>query len=87
MHDQKRAAAELKEVKEMTPPPTRELRQEPEIPVATEGELYEAVEAFDSLLGLKERECPLCGQPILPDAQVCPVCGTSLANVPAGPRP
>jgi len=87
MHDQKRAAAELKEVKEMTSPPTPVLRQEPEIPVATEGELHEAVEAFDSLLGLKERECPLCGQPILPDAQVCPVCGTSLANVPASPRP
>lgn len=87
MRDLKRAAAELKEVKEQTPPPTREPRRAPETPLATEDELHEALEAFESLLDLKERECPLCGQRVLPGAQVCPVCGTSLAAVPTPPRP
>ncbi len=48
-------------------PPEQERPPEEEVEAATD--------ALAALSSLAERECPICGEGVLPDAQVCPACG------------
>jgi len=60
-------------------------------PAASEEEAKAASAALEALTSLQERECPTCGELVLPDAQVCPACGHRLepearpAPAPEGP--
>lgn len=47
-------------------------------PPASEEEVKAASAALEALTSLQERECPTCGEWVLPDAQVCPACGHRL---------
>src|SRR5438034_6313178 len=51
---------------------------------AVEEEREAASTAFEALSALAERECPLCGERVVPDATVCPACGNKLER---GPTP
>src|SRR5437773_61420 len=46
--------------------------------VHLEEEVEAASDALAALTSLTERECPICGQQVLPDARVCPACGHRL---------
>ena len=70
------AAEEPKDTTQTTP-------SEPDQASMSQDEFREAIEAFDSLLGLRERECSVCGARILGDATWCPDCRTMLEKRPA----
>ena len=50
---------------------------------AVDPEVKATSEALESLSALAERECPTCGEPVVPDARVCPACGNKLEAVPS----
>jgi len=52
-----------------------------------EEEVEAATDALAALSALVERECPICGEHILPDTRVCPACGHTIEpeTTPAAP--
>ena len=55
----------------------------PEKGKAPEEEAEAASDAFQALSSLAERECPICGEHVLPDSTVCPACGQRLEPEPS----
>ena len=54
---------------------------------APEEEAEAASDAFQALSSLAERECPMCGEHVLPDSTVCPACGHRLEPEPSPKAP
>ena len=55
---------------------------------AAEEEAKVTSKALEALTALAGRECPTCGESVLPDARVCPACGARLEPAPAlSPEP
>src|SRR5438093_170974 len=52
-----------------------------EPPDIEDPEAMATFDALESLSALAEKQCPTCGEPVLPDARVCPACGKKLEPV------
>src|SRR2546428_636078 len=52
-----------------------------ETPDIEDPEAMATFDALESLSALAEKQCPTCGEPVLPDARVCPACGKKLEPV------
>ena len=56
---------------------------EARVEVAADEEVRATSDALEALTSLAVRECPTCGEGLLPDARVCPACGAKVEPVPA----